>query len=180
MFTSFCCLYNPIITFPRSKIPVSNSVTALEIWLLTCVMLVFLSLAEYSLILWDGVKRRNDSQRKLEVGDNNLIRRRTNVRVGNYYCNARISSSHSASGPSQHKQHREAGSLDLDQHGQRRSVSRLPGVRQLEKTSAQKNRQIRQCYPGMCKHQKVLFTLKRKLYRTWLNILFSSYLDGEV
>ena len=81
MFTSFCCLYNPIITFPRSKIPVSNSVTALEIWLLTCVMLVFLSLAEYSLILWDGVKRRNDSQRKLEVGDDNLIRRRTNVRV---------------------------------------------------------------------------------------------------
>ena len=81
MFTSFCCLYNPIITFLRSKIPVSNSVTALEIWLLTCVMLVFLSLAEYSLILWDGVKRRNDSQRKLEVGDDNLIRRRTNVRV---------------------------------------------------------------------------------------------------
>ena len=32
----------------------------------------------------------------------------------------------------------------------------------------------------MCKHQKVLFTLKRKLYRTRLNILFSSYLDGEV
>ena len=156
----------------------SNSVTALEIWLLTCVMLVFLSLAEYSLILWDGVKRRNDSQRKLEVGDNNLIRRRTNVRVREYYCNASSSSSHSASGSSQHKQHREARSLD--QHGQRRCVSRLPGVRQLEKTSAQKNRQIRQCYPGMCKHQKVLFTLKRKLYRTWLNILFSSYLDGEV
>lgn len=81
MFTSLCCSYNPIITFLRSKIPVSNSVTALEIWLLTCVMLVFLSLAEYSLILWDGVKRRNDSQRKLEVGDDNLIRRRTNVRV---------------------------------------------------------------------------------------------------
>ena len=55
--------------FCRSKIPVSNSVTALEIWLLTCVMLVFLSLAEYSLILWEGVKRRNEGQRKLEVGE---------------------------------------------------------------------------------------------------------------
>ena len=53
----------------RSEIPVSNSVTALEIWLLTCVMLVFLSLAEYSLILWDGVKRRNEGQRRLEVGE---------------------------------------------------------------------------------------------------------------
>ena len=51
-----------------SKIPVSNSVTALEIWLLTCVMLVFLSLVEYSVILWDGVKRRQASQRQLEVG----------------------------------------------------------------------------------------------------------------
>ena len=56
-------------TMSRSKIPVSNSVTALEIWLLTCVMLVFLSLAEYSLILWDGVKRRNASHRRLEVGE---------------------------------------------------------------------------------------------------------------
>ena len=65
-----CFYFITVATFaPRSKIPVSNSVTALEIWLLTCVMLVFLSLAEYSLILWDGVKRRNDTQRKLEVGE---------------------------------------------------------------------------------------------------------------
>ena len=63
------CRFNNLHICPRSKIPVSNSVTALEIWLLTCVMLVFLSLAEYSLILWDGVKRRNDTQRKLEVGE---------------------------------------------------------------------------------------------------------------
>ena len=89
------------------------------------------------------------------------------------------SSSHSASGPSQHKQV-PGEARSLDQHQLLRSVSRLPRVCQLEKTSAQKNRQIRQCYPGMCKHQKVLFTLKRKLYRTRLNILFSSYLDGEV
>ena len=70
-FVLSCFIYLiTVATFsPRSKIPVSNSVTALEIWLLTCVMLVFLSLAEYSLILWDGVKRRNDTQRKLEVGE---------------------------------------------------------------------------------------------------------------
>ena len=89
------------------------------------------------------------------------------------------SSSHSASGPSQHKQGR-GQERSRDQHQQLGRLSRLPRVCQLEKTSAQKNRQIRQCYPGMCKHQKVLFTLKRKLYRTRLNILFSSYLDGEV
>ena len=92
------------------------------------------------------------------------------------------SSSHSASGPSQHKQGRgeDRSRRSLEPHQQQRSVSRLPRVCQLEKTSAQKNRQIRQCYPGMCKHQKVVLTLKRKLYRTRLNILFSSYLDGEV
>ena len=42
----------------RSKIPVSNSVTAMELWLLACVILVFFSLLEYSVILWEGVKKR--------------------------------------------------------------------------------------------------------------------------
>ena len=46
----------------------SNTVTALEVWLLACMLLVFLSLVEYSVILWDGVKRRQASQRQLEVG----------------------------------------------------------------------------------------------------------------
>ena len=34
---------------------------------MTCVMLVFLSLVEYSIILWDGVKRRTEKQLRLEV-----------------------------------------------------------------------------------------------------------------
>ena len=61
----------------RTRIPVSNTVTALEVWLLACMLLVFLSLVEYSVILWDGVKRRQASQTQLEVGlrtDRNTFR----------------------------------------------------------------------------------------------------------
>ena len=35
----------------RTRIPVSNTVTALEVWLLACMLLVFLSLVEYAVIL---------------------------------------------------------------------------------------------------------------------------------
>ena len=52
----------------RSKIPVSNSVTAMELWLLACVILVFFSLLEYSIILWEGVKKRKASNLRLQVG----------------------------------------------------------------------------------------------------------------
>ena len=52
----------------RSKIPVSNSVTAMELWLLACVILVFFSLLEYSVILWEGVKKRKASNMRLQVG----------------------------------------------------------------------------------------------------------------
>ena len=52
----------------RSKIPVSNSVTALELWLLACVILVFFSLLEYSVILWEGVKKRKATNMRLQVG----------------------------------------------------------------------------------------------------------------
>ena len=39
----------------------------MELWLLACVMLVFLSLLEYSIILWDGVKKRNATNLRLQV-----------------------------------------------------------------------------------------------------------------
>ena len=39
----------------------------MELWLLACVMLVFLSLLEYSIILWDGVKKRNAANLRLQV-----------------------------------------------------------------------------------------------------------------
>jgi hypothetical protein len=35
----------------RTRIPVSNTVTALEVWLLACMLLVFLTLMEYAVIL---------------------------------------------------------------------------------------------------------------------------------
>ena len=35
----------------RARIPVSNAVTAMEVWLLACMLLVFLSLVEYTIIL---------------------------------------------------------------------------------------------------------------------------------
>jgi len=45
-----------------TRIPVSNTVTALEVWLLACMLLVFLSLVEYAVILRKIVihKRKKD------------------------------------------------------------------------------------------------------------------------
>ena len=37
--------------FFRARIPVASAVTALEIWLLACILLVFGALAEYAFIL---------------------------------------------------------------------------------------------------------------------------------
>ena len=50
----------------RSRIPVSNSVTAIEIWLLACILLVFLTLVEYAVILREGVRRRTLKHKQLQ------------------------------------------------------------------------------------------------------------------
>ena len=39
----------------------------MELWLLACVILVFFSLLEYSVILWEGVKKRKASNLRLQV-----------------------------------------------------------------------------------------------------------------
>ena len=46
--------FNPPIS--SARIPVSNAVTAMEVWLLACMMLVFFSLVEYTIILRKSVQ----------------------------------------------------------------------------------------------------------------------------
>ena len=67
---SFSLFLVNIILYPnsinsRTRIPVSNAVTAMEVWLLACMLLVFLSLVEYAIIL-----------RKIVVHQRNIERRR--------------------------------------------------------------------------------------------------------
>ena len=47
----------------RARIPVSNAVTAMEVWLLACMMLVFFSLVEYTIILKKGVSHNRNLER---------------------------------------------------------------------------------------------------------------------
>ena len=64
----------------RARIPVSNAVTAMEVWLLACMMLVFFSLVEYTVIL-----RRNVAHnRALEIlkRDANIIKNSNGVSAG--------------------------------------------------------------------------------------------------
>ena len=47
----------------RARIPVSNAVTAMEVWLLACMMLVFFSLVEYTIILKKGVSHNRQLEK---------------------------------------------------------------------------------------------------------------------
>ena len=49
--------------FSRARIPVASQVTALEIWLLACILLVFGALAEYAFILRQVIKLSRQQQR---------------------------------------------------------------------------------------------------------------------
>ena len=61
----------------RARIPVSNAVTAMEVWLLACMMLVFFSLVEYTVIL----RRSVAHNRTLEImkRDANIIKNSNGV-----------------------------------------------------------------------------------------------------
>jgi hypothetical protein len=62
----------------RARIPVASQVTALEIWLLACILLVFGALAEYAFILRQVInlsrqQRRNRHRAALEQGGSGAI-----------------------------------------------------------------------------------------------------------
>ena len=66
-------LFSPMLQF-RARIPVASAVTALEIWLLACILLVFGALAEYAFILRQVInltrKQRRMRQRMQDQGQN--------------------------------------------------------------------------------------------------------------
>jgi len=52
-----------ILHYFSARIPVASQVTALEIWLLACILLVFGALAEYAFILRQVIKLSRQQQR---------------------------------------------------------------------------------------------------------------------
>ena len=51
LLVTLCLVLINMFNSTTTRIPVSNTVTALEVWLLACMLLVFLSLVEYAVIL---------------------------------------------------------------------------------------------------------------------------------
>merc|ERR1719192_1055451 len=62
LLVTLCLVLINMFNSTTTRIPVSNTVTALEVWLLACMLLVFLSLVEYAVILRQIViyKRKKD------------------------------------------------------------------------------------------------------------------------
>ena len=51
LLVTLCLVLINMFNSNTTRIPVSKTVTALEVWLLACMLLVFLSLVEYAVIL---------------------------------------------------------------------------------------------------------------------------------
>merc|ERR1719350_295926 len=51
LLVTLCLVLINMFNSTTTRIPVSNAVTAMEVWLLACMLLVFLSLVEYAVIL---------------------------------------------------------------------------------------------------------------------------------
>merc|ERR1711953_1281871 len=64
LLVTLCLVLINMLNSTTTRIPVSNTVTALEVWLLACMLLVFLSLVEYAVILRRIVlyRRKKDKQ----------------------------------------------------------------------------------------------------------------------
>jgi len=68
LLVTLCLVLINMFNFTTARIPVSNAVTAMEVWLLACMLLVFLSLVEYTVILRKIVTHnRNLERRKIEL-----------------------------------------------------------------------------------------------------------------
>jgi len=68
LLVTLCLVLINMFNFTTARIPVSNAVTAMEVWLLACMLLVFLSLVEYTIILRKSVKHnRSIEKRKKEA-----------------------------------------------------------------------------------------------------------------
>jgi len=65
LLVTLCLVLINMFNSTTTRIPVSNAVTAMEVWLLACMLLVFLSLVEYAIIL-----------RKIVIHQRNIERRR--------------------------------------------------------------------------------------------------------
>ena len=57
----------------RARIPVANSITAMEVWLLACIILVFLTLVEYAVILREEVISKRNKRKVLSTTSTTLF-----------------------------------------------------------------------------------------------------------
>lgn len=58
---------DPLLVSSRARIPVASQVTALEIWLLACILLVFGALAEYAFILRQVIRLSRQQRKEDEL-----------------------------------------------------------------------------------------------------------------
>jgi len=64
LLVTLCLVLINMFNSTTTRIPVSNAVTAMEVWLLACMLLVFLSLVEYAIILRRIVLHQRNLERK--------------------------------------------------------------------------------------------------------------------
>merc|ERR1711953_1575665 len=79
LLVTLCLVLINMFNSTTTRIPVSNAVTAMEVWLLACMLLVFLSLVEYAVILRRIVlhhrhleRHRREQEREREKPKNGL------------------------------------------------------------------------------------------------------------
>jgi len=79
LLVTLCLVLVNMFNSTTARIPVSNAVTAMEVWLLACMLLVFLSLVEYAVILRRIVlhhrhleRHRREQEREREKPKNGL------------------------------------------------------------------------------------------------------------
>merc|ERR1719397_1026568 len=80
LLVTLCLVLINMFNSTTTRIPISNAVTAMEVWLLACMLLVFLSLVEYTIILRRSVnhnriieKQKKDSYMKSFNGEHGEV-----------------------------------------------------------------------------------------------------------
>jgi len=62
LLVTLCLVLINMFNSTTARIPVANSITAVEVWILACILLVFFTLLEYALILREVVTAKRTSQ----------------------------------------------------------------------------------------------------------------------
>lgn len=73
LLVTLCLVLINMFNFTTARIPVANSITAMEVWLLACIVLVFLTLVEYAVILREEVLIKRNKRKALSTTSTTLF-----------------------------------------------------------------------------------------------------------